>query len=245
MQASLHRVVRRSGVARALRAWLVCLACLAAPVALQAGLKWTSTSQTLTADPDRTELTAAFEFRNEGASPVTIVEVQTSCDCTAAALEKKTYAAGERGKIPVVLRYTGEVSPLRQTVTVITDEAGGVSHALKLEVAIPARAQRERIDIQPRHVRWKRGAVPRAQVLNVRIRDRDDAIRPVAVASTDPAFRVQLREPRADEPGLYELAITPVTLDAAHEAVVTVTTNSDQLERGSAPIVYRITVTVD
>lgn len=228
-----------------MRAFLLWVICLVAPVALQAGLKWTSTSQSLSANPDRTELAAAFEFRNEGTAPVTIVEVQTSCDCTAAALEKKTYAAGERGKIAVVLHYTGEVSPIRQTVTVITDERGGPSHVLKLEVAVPRRVQRERIEIQPRYIRWKRGGAPRAQVLNLRIRDRDDAIRPVAVASSDPAFRVQLREPRADEPGLYELAITPMTLDAAREAVVTVTTNSDQLERGSAPIVYRVTVVVE
>src|SRR5688572_5471579 len=43
----------------------------------------------------------AFPFTNQGTAPVTITDIQVGCNCVAAQLEKKTFAPGERGVIPV------------------------------------------------------------------------------------------------------------------------------------------------
>lgn len=221
-------------------AWLIVATALHA-----AGLKWTATAHTVTADPARSEIAASFAFSNENDVSITITEVQTSCGCTAATLGKKTYARGESGKIDVVLHYTGDVSPIEEAVTVITDEPGGKPQRLALKVVIPIQPQRGRVEIRPRIVRWTRGARVQSQVVNLRITHPDDALRLVAAAANDPAFRVQLREPRVDDPGLYELVITPVALDHARIAEIVVSTNSGQLEKGGAPIVYRIAAVIE
>jgi len=51
--------------------------------------------------PSDAAVEAGFAFRNAGDAPVTITGVRTSCGCTAAALEQKTYAPGESGRIDV------------------------------------------------------------------------------------------------------------------------------------------------
>ena len=219
---------------------------LASPAGVHAALSWTTTAQTVFADPGRSEVAASFAFKNEQAASVTILDLQTSCGCTAATLERRTYARGESGKIDVVLRYSGDSSPVEQTITVVTSEPGAPAQELKLRAVIPTSPQRGRIEIGPSAVLWRRAtADAKPQIVTLHITHPDAAIRPVAVSVTDPAFRVQLRGPRADDPRRYELIVTPVNLATAHDAVITISTNSDTFERGTAPIVYRVTAAIE
>ena len=49
-----------------------------------AGLEWTTTRVELSATAGDSELVADFPFKNTGTSPVSILNLQTSCDCTVA-----------------------------------------------------------------------------------------------------------------------------------------------------------------
>ena len=48
------------------------------------------------------EVVAEFNFKNVGTTPVTIRDLTTSCECTAAELAKRTYAPGEAGTVKAV-----------------------------------------------------------------------------------------------------------------------------------------------
>ncbi|MCB1041372.1 MAG: DUF1573 domain-containing protein [Acidobacteria bacterium] len=59
------------------------------------------------------EIASTITFRNSGNEELVITSVKTSCGCTAAKLEKMTYAPGESGEIAVTMktaRLQGEVS---------------------------------------------------------------------------------------------------------------------------------------
>ncbi|MBI5381093.1 MAG: DUF1573 domain-containing protein [Opitutae bacterium] len=215
------------------------------PLLLRAGLSWVTTEQKLTADPTRTEIDIDFAFTNQGKQPVTIKEIKTSCGCTVAELAKRTYAPGEAGKVAVVLRYMGDVSPISQVVTIVTDEPQANTQELRILLHIPIPAQRERIEIRPQFIYWRRGTSPTPQMTNVRITNPEDRIRPVSVSVDDPAFRVALREPRFDDPTLYEVVITPLDLEHPRQATVTIRSNTDQLTPAAPPPqLFRFTVAV-
>ncbi|MBI4577023.1 MAG: DUF1573 domain-containing protein [Planctomycetes bacterium] len=69
----------------------------------------------------------AFRFSNRGASPLAIGRVQTSCDCTAAPLERRTYAPGESGELVVTFDSGGRTDYQEQSVLVFSDDPGEVT----------------------------------------------------------------------------------------------------------------------
>src|SRR5437870_5813393 len=59
--------------------------------AAHAGLQWEKKELEFRADASAGEVKAEFNFTNTGDGPVTIESVQSSCGCTTAVLDKKTY----------------------------------------------------------------------------------------------------------------------------------------------------------
>jgi len=80
-------------------AWALALL-LTLTLRCEAQLSWTT--RQLDFQPPVTDeaVQGDFEFVNAGASPVTVTDVKTSCGCTTAALSKKTYAPGRKGRLP-------------------------------------------------------------------------------------------------------------------------------------------------
>lgn len=229
----------RARPALGLVGWLIAL------LSARAELSWTTQAQTLAADPARSEIAASFNFRNGGPRPVTITAINTSCGCTAATLAKSTYAPGEAGRVDVVLRYAGDTAEVAQTVTVTTDEPGRRPDELKLTVMVPISPRAQRLAISPRFVKWTQGGPGQPQTVRLRVTGTGDPLRPIAVSTSDPVFRAELLEPSREHPDTYEVLITPLRVDAPRQAVIAVTTNSDQFERGSTAIIYRITATIE
>src|SRR4051812_24861549 len=95
---------------------------LACAATAHAEISWDRPEQKFERSPDDKAVEARYTFRNSGTTPVTIKSLRSSCGCTTARLEKKTYAAGETGE--VVLRFTfgDRIGLYRKTVTVNTDE---------------------------------------------------------------------------------------------------------------------------
>src|SRR5687767_13556625 len=106
-----------------------------APLA-HADLKWEKTVQQFQRVPDDKAVEARYAFRNTGATPLTIKSLRSSCGCTTAKLDKKTYTPGEQGE--VVLRFTfgDRRGKYLKGVTVTTDEKGVEPVVLKLYVDI-------------------------------------------------------------------------------------------------------------
>src|SRR5579862_5923061 len=69
----------------------------------------------------QTAVKEAFPLKNSGSHPVTIIGVETSCGCTTATLDKKTYAVGESGEIDVVFDPAERTGLQEKIVTITTD----------------------------------------------------------------------------------------------------------------------------
>ncbi len=103
-----------------------------------AGLVFEQTRVTLELAKPVERLDAEFPFKNTGTAVVTVTNITASCGCTVPALEKKNYAADEKGVLKVRFDIGDRQGPQNRTITVFTDD--GASHTLSLIVNLPMRS---------------------------------------------------------------------------------------------------------
>ena len=74
--------------------------------------------------------TGQFHFTNNTATTVKITAMETSCECTVVQPEKRMFAPGEKGTLPVF--YSSKRNTGRRTyvIAVTTDEDGKTVHYL-------------------------------------------------------------------------------------------------------------------
>ena len=218
---------------------------LASPSAGRAALVWAETRQVVKLDAAAAEAAAVFTFTNTGRSAVTIREVQTSCGCTAAVMDKKRYAAGEAGTLVMRLKNAGDRRMLEESATIVTDEPDGQPWLLTLRVDVEGELRGfQRIEVTPKRVEWNRGENAEPKVVALRIRP-NDALRPVAVKAEGDGFTVELRprvatpvrrgqarnaEGEAGDETWFEVVVTPRGTARVRSARVTITTNSVELQ---------------
>jgi len=133
------------------------LAALSAPA-----LEWQTQHQSVKAAPLQKTAETSFEFTNPGSKPVTIIGVDTSCDCTEATPSAKVIAPGAAGTIHARFSLTGAAGTLQRMILVRTDE--GESAQLTVELEVPDVAR-----ITPRSVEWKLGAEPKEARVEIEI----------------------------------------------------------------------------
>ncbi|MES2310260.1 MAG: DUF1573 domain-containing protein, partial [Verrucomicrobiota bacterium] len=73
-------------------------------------------------NPALNEWVADYPFKNTGNKPVTITDIRTCCNCTAAKPDKKTYAVGEAGKIMLNFKTVGKSGYQEKYAVITTDE---------------------------------------------------------------------------------------------------------------------------
>ena len=88
-----------------------------------AGLTWNTTEVHLEAASTDKTATGVFPFTNKTANSITITETKSSCGCTTAKLEKKTYAPNESGEIVALFDLGNRVSQQQKTIKVFTDDS--------------------------------------------------------------------------------------------------------------------------
>ena len=197
---------------------LILLLFLALTPLLHAELKWDKTVQQFHRVPDDKFVEARYPFRNTGTTSVTIKSLRSSCGCTTAKLDKKTYAPGEQGE--VVLHFTfadRKGGAYLKGVTVTTDEKGVEPVVLKLIVDI-----NDPITMAPALVFWRTGEAAAAKTVQVTA-DAKLPVRIKSVTSSNPHFTATLQ---TAQPGLqYAIAITPTGTTEKDAAEITVQTD--------------------
>lgn len=121
-----------------LRRWCGGIALVLLPaLPLPARLVFEKTVLLVKATAEDRVLTATFPFTNAGPAPVAILDVSTSCGCTAASVAKTVVAPGETGAVAV--RYTvGTGDGLQaQRISLLTDEAAENQYALTFQAELP------------------------------------------------------------------------------------------------------------
>ena len=121
-----------------------------APLALPAfALDWKTKERTVKAAPLQRIAETAFEFTNNSAKTVTILGVDTSCDCTEAAPSASTIAPGASGRINARFHLGDRNGAYERSITVTTDEAKEPV-TLRVQLDVP-----ELATLTPRSVDWK------------------------------------------------------------------------------------------
>jgi Protein of unknown function (DUF1573) len=182
-----------------------------------AQLKWDEPQQKLSVKPGDKAVTATYRFTNESASPVTIVDVRSSCGCTTATLAKRTYAPGESGEIDAKLNFAGHTGHQEKWIYVTTNSAGTEPTLLTLAVDIPPD-----ITIEPEFVMWRIGdpLIPKT----IRVVVPDGFPTKIVAAQTDnPAIQVQLQEVMAGRQ--WEVKVTPSETKDVVKAIVSIRTD--------------------
>lgn len=77
-------------------------------------------------------LTHSFVFTNTGTEPLEIVDIRTSCGCTAAHPDKKIYQPGEKGVIKAEFDTKGRVGRNSRTITVINNDVNNAYFILSI-----------------------------------------------------------------------------------------------------------------
>jgi len=175
-------------------------------------LTWETRVIELGASPKDEVVEGTFRFKNSGTYPVTILKTETSCGCTSAKLDKKTYAPGEAGEL--VERYkVGWSRGLHQTgLTVVTDDPTAPKTLVGMRIMIEKAAE-----ITPEVLWWKTGDAPSAQQTTIKIA-RATPMKLVAAETNSPGWTVKLIP---IIPGWeYRVELIPSDLSPNHSAAL-------------------------
>ena len=187
-----------------------------APLA-HAELKWERTVQQFQRVPDDKACEARYAFRNTGSTPITIKSLRSSCGCTTAKLDKKTYAPGEQGEVVLKFTFGDRKGNYLKGVTVTTDEKSAEPVVLKLFVDI-----HDPLTVTPALVFWRTGEATAAKSVQLTA-DPNQQVRIKSVTSSNPNFKTTLQTAQAGQQ--YSVAITPTGTAQKDSAEITVQTD--------------------
>lgn len=183
---------------------LLLLAAVSLALPAHAGLTWAEKSLTLKARPGSDVVEARYRFTNAGPSAVDIQQVESSCGCTTAELEKRHYEPGEGGEI--IARFTIGARVGEQTKTIAVKTQGAEEPTtLTMVVEIP-----EIIRIRPTFVYWVQGEAGKPKTMTLEVQP-ETPVEKITVQSSRPEMKPVLKE---IVKGLrYELTVTPAKTD--------------------------------
>lgn len=172
-------------------------------------VSWDTKTLDLEMSPGLTDLEGEFIFTNKGEAEVTITSVTTSCGCTTAALEQKTYGPGESGQIEVAFQVGDRVGKQIKKIVVRTDDPATPVTTLTLRATIP-----KWVELKPRLLIWRPDEPLEAKTVEVTFHD----VEPVVLAEVETetaglAFEVQ----ELEEGRRYAVTVRPELVDAWEE----------------------------
>lgn len=177
----------------------------------RADLEWKESRVVLRPAAGAKEAVADFEFTNRGNKAVHIINVQTGCSCTAAALERDTIEPGGVGKVRATYRSADKQGKQTVAVTVSTEEPELRTYELSLEVFL-----KEFATLAPQSAAWRVGEECTPKHFDVRLAS---GFTFVGAESTNPDFVVTVG---AATPDRAEFTVMPRDLWAKRSAVIKV-----------------------
>lgn len=124
-------------------AWLAIVALPAA------ALDWKADALTVGTVPFQKTQDVTFEFKNNGTKPVTLLDIQTNCECLDVSVDGKTYPPGAAGTIKARFTIGDRAGLYERLITLVTDESPAPVRLL-VRIEVP-----EVAEVSPRSVSWK------------------------------------------------------------------------------------------
>ena len=176
-------------------------------------LIWESPTQEFERLPEDGAVEAHYGFKNTGSTPVTIARINSSCGCTVAQTDKKTYLPGESGQITARFSFGNRKGLQRKVITVgLTD---GTEQQLALDVTIL-----EPLTVRPGLLVWRVGEDPSAKTVQLTAA-KGTPVKIRSVTSSSPRINAQLKTAASD----YTVTVAPV--DTAEKLSTTVMIQTD------------------
>ncbi|WP_438483489.1 DUF1573 domain-containing protein [Oleiharenicola lentus] len=165
-------------------------------------LDWQVKTLTFTTVPFQAKQEVLFEFRNNSSKAVTILDVQTNCDCLEASADQKIYAPGTGGVIKANYRVGERAGLTERGIAVVTDESPEPVRLL-VRIEVP-----EITSIEPRNVSWRVSAENAEKIIELKPASGLE-IHFADAKATNPSFEVRLEivEPNKH----YRLHVKPVS----------------------------------
>lgn len=120
---------------------LVLLAIFFTSAAWAQSLEWEKPRVAIIVSPGGGKTACEFRFTNKSNQPVRIKTVPASCGCIAPKPDKRAYAPGESGVLPVTYSPKGRPGVHAYRLYVVTDEKGIRPYELVLEVNETSKAE--------------------------------------------------------------------------------------------------------
>lgn len=96
-----------------------------------------------------------FKFRNKGTRPVKILDLESSCSCLSAELDKAVYQPGEEGTGKAEFKVSTFVGRHEKLITALTDDPQQKEWVITFILDIPAV-----VEIEPKTMQWWVGDEP-------------------------------------------------------------------------------------
>ncbi len=180
----------------------------------RAGFHWEKELLCCAAAPGTGKVTARFAFTNTGKTAVKVLDLKSTCGCTVATLERRTFAPGESGEVVAVYSTAGRKGLHEAVLTVKTDDPVEEETRLRLRVLV-----QEAVVAQPTFLLWEKGEARVSKRVSVQVTD-GFGVKGVEAVSATPGVDARLVGSKGG--GAYELVVTPGT-DAPSKAVVELT----------------------
>jgi hypothetical protein len=202
---------------RPIRLSLLALFLFLLGVRAEAQIKWDHPVQEFHRVPEDKEIYAHYTFQNAGTAPVTIKSLRSSCGCTTAHLDKKTYAPGESGEVVVHFVFGDRKGLLRKTVTATTDDKTAEPVVLNLLLNI-----HDPVTIAPALVYWKTGEPAAAKSVQFSV-EPSQHVHIKSVTSSNPRLPAKLETTKAGEQ--YAISVLPADTTQKESAEISVQTD--------------------
>lgn len=189
------------------------LAALASPACF-AGLTWENPEVMLDLDSSMVGGDAVFRFKNEGTTPVKILNIKPGCGCTVPVLEKAEYAPGASGSFSVKFTTGERRGAYHVPIHVQLDD--GTTSELVLVAQI-----RELVKYFPPNIAWAKGEKRAPKDIEFHWSATDD-VKITALRSINPSIKAELVADH-DWNGA-RMRLTPTGDDVTGTSVVVITT---------------------
>jgi Protein of unknown function (DUF1573) len=192
-------------------------ASVAGPFAVSAdALHFTSPTQELSATEDAVDIHASYVFTNSSDHEITISEIKTSCGCTTAELERRTYQAGESGTINVVFDIGSRTGEQQKSIAIISST--GEQTMLMLKIHLPPGPT-----FSSTIVSWRQGTQPEPRVISIKL-PKEHSYKLTEATVSDETFTATLKP--GNENNLVDLTILPSSTERAFNATIDVHTSN-------------------
>jgi hypothetical protein len=106
----------------------------------------------------------SFKFRNKGSKPVKILDLESSCSCLSAEMDKAEYQPGEEGTGTAEFKVSTFVGRHEKLITALLNDPAQKEWVITFILDIPAV-----VDIEPKTLQWWTGEEPVEKTTTVRM----------------------------------------------------------------------------